>query len=83
MAVPAVTAQAFEEISTAIVQERKRRGWSQSELARRAGLNLSTVFYMEHPHRRDQAPTLTSLLLALGVLGLELRLVYVGEQAAS
>ena len=76
MAVPAVTTQEFEEISNAIAQERKRRGWSQQQLADHAGLHLTTVHFLEHPNSR-QGPTLTTVLLAMEALGMSLRPVFV------
>ena len=47
--------------------ERLRRGWSQSQLARRAGINASTVSQIES-HRWQPYPSqLAKLALALGV----------------
>lgn len=51
------------------VQERRRvLGWSQTELAKRAELNLGNINEVEHARKRHvRADTLVSLAVALGV----------------
>jgi transcriptional regulator with XRE-family HTH domain len=47
--------------------ERSRRGWSRAELARRAGLNTSTVGLIESGRLRPYESQLLKLANALGV----------------
>jgi len=48
-----------------IIEERKRRGWSQSELARRAGMHNSTVSLIEHGRMTPYQSQLDKLAGAL------------------
>jgi len=50
-----------------IKELRERRGWSQAELARRAGLNNSVVHRAEHGQTAMTLVTLEKLAKALGV----------------
>ncbi len=47
--------------------ERSRRGWSRAELARRAGLNPSTVGLIESGRLRPYPSQLVKLANALGI----------------
>ncbi len=47
--------------------ERSRRGWSRAELARRAGLNASTVGLIESGRLHPYVSQLMKLANALGV----------------
>ena len=47
--------------------ERSRRGWSRAELARRAGLNASTVGLIESGRLQPYPRQLNKLANALGV----------------
>ena len=50
-----------------IANERKRQGWSQAELARRADTTRATINDYERGRRSDPDPTtLASISLALG-----------------
>ena len=50
-----------------LIEERKRRGWSQAELARRANLNANTVCLTENRRLRPYPQQLAKLARALGV----------------
>ena len=50
-----------------ISQERKRRGWSQAELARRASLNSGTVSLIESGRLQPYPSQLRKLASALGM----------------
>ena len=49
-----------------ITLERRRRGWSQAELARRAGLNATTVCLIESGRFHPYPVQLQKLARALG-----------------
>ena len=51
---------------------RVARGWSQSELAQRSGLAVSTVRYLELGERTPGVQTMRKFALAFGVSTLEL-----------
>ena len=64
--------------------ERTRRGWSKSELARRAGMNAATVGQIESGRWRPYRSQLAKLAEALGVPpGQADRLVEGGDQTWS
>ena len=50
-----------------LTEERKRRGWSQAELARRANLNANTVCLIENRRFVPYPQQLFKLARALGV----------------
>ena len=50
-----------------ISQERKRRGWSRAELARRAGMNGGTVGLIESGRFKPYPGQLRKLASALGL----------------
>lgn len=60
------TVSRFDNLGQAILALRLQRGWSQSELARRAGLTYAMVSTYE---RGAKAPTLSSLGKLLDALG--------------
>lgn len=47
--------------------ERRRRGWSQTELGRRAGVHPTTISLLEQRRYLPGAATLAKLSIALGV----------------
>ena len=49
--------------------ERRRRGWSQAELARRADLNAGTISLIESRRFRPYPGQIAKLARALGVAG--------------
>ncbi len=51
----------------ALVFERKARGWSQAELARRASLNVTTVNLIENGRMLPYATQLSKIATALGI----------------
>lgn len=56
-----------ERMSEIIKTERQERGWSQLELATRAGIDRKTVNRMENGKFAPTVDTLVSLSTALGV----------------
>jgi transcriptional regulator with XRE-family HTH domain len=60
------------DVASWLDEEMKRRGWSQSELARRTGLSRGTVNKylrpLDHPHHRD--PDFASLARIAAAFGL-------------
>ena len=58
---------ATEVIATRLKTERKERGWSQEELAKRAGLERKTVNRIENQHYSPSVDTLVSLSKALSL----------------
>lgn len=50
-----------------LVVERRSRGWSQAELARRSGLNPTTICLIEKGRFRPYPAQIQKLALALGV----------------
>ena len=48
-------------------EERVLRGWSRAELARRAGINASTVGLIESGRLRPYPSQLVKLAIALGI----------------
>jgi transcriptional regulator with XRE-family HTH domain len=59
-------------MSRGIRELRERRGWSQAELARRAGLHGSTVNLIENGMMLGYASQLEKLAQALGVSRVQL-----------
>lgn len=59
---------------------RRRRGWSQAELARRAGLHPSTVSLIESQRLRPYPGQLAKLARALGVAPEEIEQETAGER---
>ena len=57
------------QIGTAIQRVRKQRGWTQSQLAERAGLRQETISIIENG---EKAPRIPSILRVLAALDLEL-----------
>jgi len=51
---------------------RLERGWTQAELARRAGLTRQTINYLEQDRVSPRFNTLEKLLTALGITGADL-----------
>ncbi len=51
---------------------RKARGWSQAELARRAGMHPSTVSLIERGYQRAYPSQIEKLSTALGVSAAEI-----------
>ncbi|WP_425072796.1 helix-turn-helix domain-containing protein [Sagittula sp. S175] len=54
-----------KQIGTAIQRARKQRGWTQTELARRAGLRQGTVSDIETGEKPAKMASVLSLLAAL------------------
>ena len=54
-------------IGERIAEARQRRGWTQSDLAARAGSSAATVSQWETGHRTPGAPALVALADALEV----------------
>src|SRR5258708_7766280 len=59
----------LDGLVAALASERQRRGWSQSELARRAGLSRS---YIQKLESRGHDPNVSTLIACAGGLGLTL-----------
>ena len=59
------------QIGTIIQRERKKRGWTQSDLASRAGLRQATISTME---TAEKPAKLESLLAVLAALDLEFQI---------
>ena len=55
------------EIGDRLFELREQRGWSQTEVARRARLSRSTVVNVENGVRSPSMPTLRRLARAFGV----------------
>ncbi len=62
-----ISIQVKTEVSMNLSIERSRRGWSRAELARRAGINASTVGLIESGRLRPYVSQLVKLANALGV----------------
>ena len=64
------TVDAFEAIDVSIarrlITDRIRRGWTQTELARRSGVRLETISRLETGKRAARQETLVKLERALG-----------------
>jgi len=58
-------ARTAKQIGTVIQRARKRRGWTQSVLAERAGLRQATVSEIESGSRAARLDTILSVLAAL------------------
>ena len=54
-------------MTTTIQRHRERRGWSRAELARRSGLNASTVSCIENGRLKPYPRQLAKLADAFGV----------------
>ena len=63
-----------------LIQERKRRGWSQAELARRAHLNAATVSQIESGRLTPYGSQVQKIADALGVPAAEAHLLLQDEQ---
>lgn len=57
----------YQDMAQLIVQERKRRGLTQQELARRAGIAQSRLSLIEHGHVEATIPTFLVLFDVLGL----------------
>jgi transcriptional regulator with XRE-family HTH domain len=55
----------WEERQLRLTEERERRGWSKAELARRAGINATTVSLIENGRFHPYPEQLSKLALAL------------------
>ena len=64
-----------------LTNERKRRGWSQSELARRARLNAGTVCLIENRRFVPYPTQLSKIARALGVPQAQAHLLLQEDQA--
>ena len=64
-----------------LIQERKRRGWSQAELARRAHLNAATLSQIESGRLTPYGSQVQKIADALGVPGAEAHLLLEDDQA--
>ncbi len=62
----------IEVIAERIFQLRAQRGWSQSELAHRAGISRTTMSNLEGARRFPTLPTLRKLAGAFGLPVMEL-----------
>jgi len=51
---------------------REARGWSVAELARRADLNESAIYRLQHGQRQPTLPAILRLADALGMTGSDL-----------
>ena len=68
-------ARTSKQIGTIIQRARKKRGWTQTQLAERAGLRQATISVIESG---DKPAKLDSILAVLAALDLEFR---VGERS--
>lgn len=58
----------MEDFATRVQARRRELGWSQTELAKRADLNLGNINEVEHARKRSvRAETIVALAVALGV----------------
>lgn len=57
----------IKEITENIKQARLKKGWTQQELADKAGLDSNSVAKIERGESRPKVLTLTKLIKALGV----------------
>lgn len=64
-----------KQIGTIIQRARKKRDWTQSDLAERAGLRQGTISVIE---KGDKPAKLGSILAVLGALDLEFK---IGERS--
>lgn len=64
-------ARTSNQIGTIIQRARKKRNWTQSQLADLAGLRQETVSMIENGKK---TPKLNSILAVLAALGLEFRI---------
>ena len=69
------TAEERQALADRLMLLRTDRGWTQTELARRAKLRVETVHKTEAARSNPTIPTLTLLASALGVTVEELRWV--------
>ncbi len=53
------------QIGTAIQRVRKQRGWTQSQLAERAGLRQETISIIENGEKASRIPSILRVLAAL------------------
>ncbi len=53
------------QIGIAIQRERKKRGWTQTQLGERAGLRQETISLIESGHKAARLETILSVLAAL------------------
>lgn len=60
-----------KQIGTIIQRARKKRGWTQTELAQRAGLRQATISLIESGEKPSK---LNSILAVLAALELEFRI---------
>lgn len=60
------SARSSGDIGAAIRAERRQRGWSQAELARRAGVSRQWLIEVEQGHDRAEAGKVISVLEAVG-----------------
>lgn len=69
----------LDELGTAFMVQRKRKGWSQEELAQRAGLSRAIVSLIELGAANATMTTLTAIANALDC-GLTIALNPLGEK---
>jgi len=59
---------AMEDFAVRVQARRRELGWSQTELAKRADLNLGNINEVEHARKRSvRAETIVALAVAMGV----------------
>ena len=59
---------AMEDFATRVQARRRELGWSQTELAKRADLNLGNINEVEHARKSSvRAETIVALAVAMGV----------------
>ena len=66
----------MDGLGEVIWRERRKRGWSQRELGRRAGVNLQ---YLSRIEAGEGNPTLALVEAILGALGLRMTFVQEGQ----
>ncbi|MBI5209432.1 MAG: helix-turn-helix transcriptional regulator [Elusimicrobia bacterium] len=64
---PAMTENIYKSLSRRIREERNLRGWTQEELAERAGVHLSFIGQIERGIRKPSLATVQRMAEALGV----------------
>lgn len=57
----------YRDVAEVIVRERKRHGWKQGELARRAGVYQGRLSLIEHGQVEASVPQLLDIFEALGL----------------
>ena len=72
----------MREIAEAIKARREELGWSQAELARRAGVSRAHIVLIESGERAPSMKTLRRLFSVLGLL-LQVKKEEAGEEATA